>query len=64
MIQLTNDPGKHHGPPTWSPDGRWLVFQQFAQAESNAEPEIWLLNIETQEAKMLVSPGILPTWMP
>lgn len=64
MIQLTNDPGIHHGPPAWSPDGRWLVFQQFAQAESNAEPEIWLLNIETREVKLLAAPGILPSWMP
>jgi TolB protein len=63
-IQLTNDPGLHHGPPSWSPDGRWLVFQRFAQAEQNAEPEIWLLNVETREAKMLASPGIQPIWMP
>jgi Tol biopolymer transport system component len=64
MIQLTNDPGLHHGPPAWSPDGRWLVFQQFAQAEPNAEPEIWLLNVETLEEVKLVSPGIQPVWLP
>jgi len=64
MVQLTSDPGLHHGPPSWSPDGRWLVFQQFAQAEPNAEPEIWMLNVETKEAKKLSAPGIQPVWMP
>jgi Tol biopolymer transport system component len=64
IIQLTNEPGRHHGPPAWSPDGRWLVHQQFAQAEPNADPEIWLLNVVTLEAKKLASPGIQPAWLP
>jgi Tol biopolymer transport system component len=64
MVQLTNDTGVHHGPPAWSPDGRWLVFQQFAQTELNAEPEIWLLNVETQETRLLAAPGNQPTWLP
>lgn len=63
-VQLTNDPGLHHGPPAWSPDGRWLVYQQFAQAEPNAHPEIWLLNVETLEARELATPGIQPAWLP
>ena len=64
LTQLTDEPGLHHGPPAWSPDGRWLVYQQFAQAEPEAQPEIWLLNVETLEKKELASPGIQPQWLP
>ncbi|MFZ0544245.1 MAG: Ig-like domain-containing protein [Candidatus Promineifilaceae bacterium] len=63
-IQLTNDPGLHHGPPAWSPDGEWLVYQQFAQAEPNAEPEIWMLNVKTHETRKVASPGNQPVWLP
>lgn len=64
VVQLTSDPGVHHGPPAWSPDGQWLVFQQFAQTELNAEPEIWLLNVETRETTLLSAPGNQPAWLP
>lgn len=64
LTQLTNEPGLHHGPPAWSPDGRFLVYQQFAQAVPDAQPEIWLLNVETLEKRMLAAPGIQPGWLP
>jgi Tol biopolymer transport system component len=63
-VQLTSNLQVHHGPPAWSPDGRWLVYQQFAQAEPNADPEIWLLNVETGEARKVATPGIQPAWLP
>ncbi len=64
LTALTNELDLHHGPPAWSPDGRFLVYQQFAQAEPNAEPEIWLVNVDTLEKQKLASPGIQPSWLP
>jgi TolB protein len=64
MTQLTNEPELHHGPPSWSPDGRWLVFQRYALAEPNAEPGVWLFDVNTQELHRLVEPGTQPAWLP
>jgi Tol biopolymer transport system component len=25
-VQMTNQPGRHHGSHSWSPDGRWIAF--------------------------------------
>jgi TolB protein len=61
---LTAEPEIHHGLPAWSPDGRYLAFQRFPLKELSARPSIWLMDVETEEIRELVTPGNRPTWLP
>jgi TolB protein len=61
---LTSDPEIHHGLPTWSPDGRYLAFQRFPLKELSARPGLWLLEVETEQLRELITPGNRPTWLP
>lgn len=61
---LTDDPEIHHGAPAWSPDGRYLAYQRFPLKELSAQPSLWLLEVETQTAGEVVTPGNRPTWLP
>jgi TolB protein len=60
---LTNDPANNYGPPSWSPDGRYLLFQRFAIDDPNGEPGIWLLDVETGQESELASAGMQPAWL-
>jgi Tol biopolymer transport system component len=61
---LTNDVEVHHGVPAWSPDGRYLLFQRYPLSEPDAQPGIWLLEIETGTLREVVTPGSRPAWLP
>jgi Tol biopolymer transport system component len=61
---LTNDTSIHHGLPEWSPDGRYLLYQRFPLKELGAQPGVWLLDIETERAQEIITPGNRPTWLP
>jgi len=62
--RLTEQPKMVHQAPAWSPDGRCLLFQQYALEKPNPRPGIWLLNVETGELQEVVTPGLWPTWLP
>ena len=53
-----------HQAPAWSPDGRCLLFQQYALEKPNPRPGIWLLDVETGELQEVVTPGLWPRWLP
>jgi TolB protein len=61
---LTNDPKIHHGEIAWSPDGRFLLYQQYNLEELYAKPTVWLIEIATGERTEIASPGTLPAWLP
>lgn len=61
---LTNETDLHHGLPRWSPDGKWLVYQRFPLKVINGVNSLWLLNVETGEARQLVENGNRATWLP
>lgn len=61
---LTNDPQIHHGEISWSPDGRFLLYQQYNLDELYAKPTVWLIEIATGEQIEIASPGTLPAWLP
>jgi Tol biopolymer transport system component len=63
-LALTNDPQIHYGEASWSPDGRFLLYQQYNLEELYAKPAVWLIEIATGERTEIASPGTLPAWLP
>jgi TolB protein len=61
---LTADHATHYGPPSWSPDGRYLLFQYVRLAEPAAQPGIGMLDIRTGALLSVVSNGRAPAWLP
>lgn len=61
---ITNDPRIHHGEISWSPDGRFLLYQQYNLEELYAKPAIWLVEVATGERTEIATPGTLPAWLP
>ncbi len=61
---ITNEPTIHHGEISWSPDGRFLLYQQYNLEELYAKPTIWLVEIATGKRTEIASPGTLPAWLP
>ena len=62
--ELTTDPQIGSASPSWSPDGRFIVYQRFLIEEPYAEPQVWVLDVETGDNHMLVEPGAWPVWVP
>jgi Tol biopolymer transport system component len=60
---LTNNIAIHYGPPSWSPDGRFLLFQQYNSSTPDEPPTVWLLGIATGEFTQVTNNGLLPTWL-
>ncbi len=60
---LTADPGQHYGPATWSPDGQFLLYQRYPTAELNANPSIWMLEINSGVEQQLAESGFTPAWL-
>jgi Tol biopolymer transport system component len=61
---ITDDPTIHHGEISWSPDGRFLLYQQYNLEELYAKPTVWLVEIATGQRTEISSPGTLPAWLP
>lgn len=61
---LTNNPDDHYGPPAWSPDGRSLAVHRYDLTDPEADPGIWLLDVEGQQKRQVAVPGVQPTWLP
>ncbi|MCB9104285.1 MAG: Ig-like domain-containing protein [Anaerolineales bacterium] len=62
--QLTDESQVHHSFPVWSPDGRYLAYQRYSLEEVDARPSLWLLDVESGDARELMTPGFRPTWLP
>jgi TolB protein len=60
---ITDDPAFNHGPPKWTGDGRFLIFQQIPQEDLGSNPSIWRVDFDTGEKQEVVSSGMLPTWL-
>jgi TolB protein len=61
---LTADPAATHevthGPPSWSPDGRYLLFQRYDPVTESSS--VWRLEVGTGEMTLLAEGGYLPAW--
>jgi dipeptidyl-peptidase-4 len=49
---------------TWSPDGRWMTFNQRVGSGREARTEIWAMEVATGEKKQLVDPAKLQGLVP
>lgn len=62
--RLTADAETNFGPPRWSLDGTHLLFQRYNMAEPDAQPSIWLLEIETGQFQKIADAAYQPAWLP
>jgi Tol biopolymer transport system component len=53
-----------HGGPQFSPDAKQIVMQRLDSTNPNAETEIWIYNVASGQAEMVVSGGFAPRWLP
>jgi TolB protein len=59
--QITNGPmAELH--PSWSPDGRSLVYCRVNA--QRAEGELWVIDLDNPGMKRLIGEGLFPTWSP
>ena len=61
---LTNEAAIDHGPPVWSPDGRYLLYHRFPLKGPDIVIAVWMLDVETGEQWQVASPGQRPQWLP
>ncbi len=61
---LLVDAAYTHAAPQWDASGRFVLYQRFALAETDAQPEVWVLDTHTGEARMLAQNAFLPAWLP
>lgn len=59
---LTSDPAVTHGPPSWSPDRRSLLFQRYDPASGTTS--VWNIDVATGEEMLVAENGYLPVWVP
>jgi ABC-type nickel/cobalt efflux system permease component RcnA/Tol biopolymer transport system component len=59
---LTEESDVIYGNPVWSPDGRYLLFHNYALAES-LKAKIFWLDVKTGEMKQVAGSGSRPVWV-
>jgi Tol biopolymer transport system component len=61
---LTQDPEINYSSASWSPDGRFLLFQRFLLQDPGRDPGIWLLEVNNGRMWEVVGAGVQPAWLP
>jgi Tol biopolymer transport system component len=59
---VTQDQGVFHGQPVWSPDGRYLLYDNWGGA-SGIQSEIRLTDIDSGESRTVPTSGRSPAWL-
>jgi len=60
-IQITNSPAPELH-PSWSPDGRSLVYCRLTSSENRGE--LWVVDLENPGMKRFIGEGLFPDWSP
>jgi TolB protein len=60
-IQITNSPSPELH-PSWSPDGRCLVYCRVTANENRGE--LWVVDLENPGMKRFIGEGLFPDWSP
>lgn len=61
---LTVAPEFDHGPPAWSPDGRYLLYHQFPLRGPDVTIRVQVMDVVTGQAWEVARPGQRPQWVP
>jgi Tol biopolymer transport system component len=61
---LTDEPEIHHGIPSWSGDGRYVLYQRFPVTVPQGTASIWLLDMDTGQQIEIAPLGTQPAWLP
>jgi Tol biopolymer transport system component len=61
---LTQEPEINYSSASWSPDGRFLLFQRFLLQDPGRDPGIWLLEVSSGRTWEVVGAGVQPAWLP
>lgn len=64
VTPLVMDAACTHASPQWDPSGRWIVYQRFALDTPEAQPEVWVLDTQTGQARLLAQNMFFPAWLP
>lgn len=63
-VPLVSDAAFTHGGYHWSPDGGQIVYQRFPLRVANAVPELFVLDLQSGEPRLLASDASSPAWVP
>ncbi|MGQ9850186.1 MAG: permease [Aggregatilineaceae bacterium] len=61
---LIVDAAYTHAAPQWDSSGRWIAYQRFALDSPDAQPEIWIFDTQTGQARLLAENMFFPAWLP
>ena len=61
---LTQEPDFDHGPATWSPDGRYLLYHRFPLRGPDVTISVWAMDVASGERWEVARPGQRPQWVP
>jgi TolB protein len=63
--QLTNTPDIVELNPSWSPDGKHIVFSEgTVQGGTDKDLGLWVMNADGSQLRQLTPEGIVPSWSP
>ncbi len=63
VTPLIVDAAYTHAAPQWDSSGRWIVYQRFALNAPNAQPEVWIYDTQTGQARLLAENAFFPAWV-
>lgn len=63
-VPLVVDGAYNHAALSWDAAGERLLFQRFPLADTDAAPEIWLLEMASGELTPVARNAFLPAWVP
>jgi Tol biopolymer transport system component len=62
--QLTFEPDFNHSGLNWAPDSASLVYVRVDQTSLTPSPDIWLIELEQAEPRLLAEGAYTPRWIP
>ncbi len=61
---LTQDSNYTNGAIAWNPSGNQIVVQRFPVLDQNAQPGIWVYDLNAKTLRQIANNGYLPQWIP
>ena len=62
--QLTFEPDFNHSGLSWAPDSAGLVYVRVDQTSLTATPDVWLIELEQAQPRLLAQGAYTPRWIP